>query len=336
MAQRWLETLAVVTTVYFLERSAAGAYMARVFAAIIIAFWLWRWLGRHHPSRLNQGRVAHWTATLGYSAPLVFNEISGSLLGLLDRLMLKLVLNDFVPVGIFAVGAGLASTLNSVVNQAMSVAFTQVSMRQYALEGPAAVVKTKRATLHVMIYAVVLLVSGIVCVGADFLVMLAGPDKTASAPVFVWMSCSYLVAGMIDLAGSGLLLLKRSKTVLALNVVATIVTTAVNLLLIPRCGVAGAIYATLAGYVVLGPGQFMLCPRELRALPPTRAILTALALGALLYFLATATHLFGIERPMWRFLAMAPLSLVVFVLPAVCVDPVLRNHTLRLLGRRHL
>ena len=65
---------------------------------------------------------------------------------LLDRVMLKEVLDDFVPVGIFAVGAGLAATLNSDRQPGAVGGVPQVSMRQYALEGAAAVVKTKRDT----------------------------------------------------------------------------------------------------------------------------------------------------------------------------------------------
>ena len=334
VAQRWAEMIAIVGTVYFLERSAIGAYFARVGVAVLLALWLAGWLRRHFSPRLSEAVPGAWAATLPYSVPLIANEISGSLLGLLDRVMLKHVLDDFVPVGIFAVGAGLAATLNMVINQAMGVAFTQVSMRQYALEGAAVVVKTKRDTLHFMVYAAALLIAGLICAGGDFLLMMSGSGKAASAPVFVALGCCYLVYGVADLMGSGLLLLKRSKTMLALNLVATLVTTFVNLLLIPRYGVTGAIYATFAGYAVLGGGQFLFCPRELRAWPALRPTLTAVALAALLIGVAYATDLFGLTRPVARFFVMAPLALILFVIPAVLLDPVLRGHAQAWLRRR--
>jgi len=331
--QRWLEMLAIVGTVWFFERSAAGAYLARVGVAVAISLWLGFWLRRHFAPRLGDAVAAEWLATLPYSIPLIANEVSASLLGLLDRVMLKHVLDDFVPVGVFAVGAGLAATLNSVINQALGVAFTQVSMRQYALEGAAVVVRTKRDTLHVMVYAVALLVAGLVGVGRDFLLMLSGPDKAASAPVFIVLGSGYLVYGMVDLMGSGLLLLKRSKTMLALNLAAAIVTTLVNLALIPRFGVHGAIAATIAGYSVLGAGQFIACPQELRAWPQARAFATALALALVTVAAARATDLFGLTSHVARFFAMAPLTLVLFVIPAIAIDPVLRAFALRRIGR---
>ncbi len=334
VVQRWAEMLVIVSTVYFIERSAMGAYAARVAVGCALALWLARWLFRQHAPRRRDAVRSDWIAALPYALPLVANEISASLLGLLDRVMLKHVLDDFVPVGIFAVGAGLAATLHVVINQALAVAFTQVSMRQYALEGAAVVVRTKRDTLRVMVYACALLVAGLVCVGRDFLLMLSGADKIASAPVFVALGSCYLVYGLVDLMGSGLLLHKRSKTMLALNLVATSVTLVVNLVLIPRYGVTGAIWATVAGYGVLGAGQFLFCPRELRAWPAWKPLMLALALGATLVAMAYGSDFFGLERPVARFAVMAPVSLLLFVLPALTLDPVLRGYVLAWLRRR--
>jgi O-antigen/teichoic acid export membrane protein len=334
VVQRWAEMLAIVSTVYFIEQSAMGAYAARVVVGCALALWLARWLFRQHAPRRSDAVRSDWIAALPYALPLVANEISASLLGLLDRVMLKHVLDDFVPVGIFAVGAGLAATLHVVINQALAVAFTQVSMRQYALEGAAVVVRTKRDTLRVMVYACALLVAGLVCVGRDFLLMLSGADKIASAPVFVALGSCYLVYGLVDLMGSGLLLHKRSKTMLALNLVATSVTLVVNLVLIPRYGVTGAIWATVAGYSVLGAGQFLFCPRDLRAWPAWKPFVLAVTLGATLVAVAYGSDFFGLERPVARFAAMAPVSLLLFVLPAVTLDPVLRGYVLAWLRRR--
>ncbi|MFI4969399.1 MAG: oligosaccharide flippase family protein [Lysobacterales bacterium] len=332
--QRWAEMLAIVGTVAFINTSALGAYAARVVVACGMALWLARWLWIHHRPHLHEARPAEWRASLGFSLPLVANEVTGSLLALLDRVMLKHVLNDFAPVGVFAIGAGLAATLNTVINQALSLAFTQVSVRQYALEGAAAVVRTKRMALRIMVYACVLIAVGLCCAGRDFMLLLSGHDKQASAPVFVLIGSCYVIYGIVDLAGSGLLLQKRSKTVLALNVSAMLINATLNLLLIPRLGVTGAIYATLASYAWLGIGQFILCPRELRAWPDLRTVSTALALAALLTGVVLGTDMFGLASPLARLGMMALLSIVLFVVPAFVLDPVLRGYASTWLRRR--
>ena len=334
IAQRWLEMLVVVGAVALIQQTALAAYAARVLAAGVMAVWLWYWLRRTHAPDARDVRPREWIASLAFSLPLVANEVTGSLLALLDRVMLKHVLHDFAPVGIFAIGAGLAATLNSVINQAMSLAFTQVSVRQYALDGAPAVVRTKRDTLRIMVYACALMVAGLALAGRDFMLFLSGHDKGASAPVFVMIGSCYVLYGLIDMCGSGLLLKKRSKTVLALNFTAMLLNVAMNLWLIPIYGVSGAIYATIASYAWLGVGQFILCPPELRALPNARTLLTAAGLAALFAAVVLGTHTFGLERPLARLAMTALLAIVLYVIPAVLIDPVLRGFVRERLARR--
>lgn len=334
IAQRWLEMLAIVGAVALVQHTALAAYSGRVLAAAVMALWLWWWLRHEHSPSLREARPAEWIASLSFSLPLVANEVTGALLALLDRVMLKHLLSDFTPVGIFAIGAGLAATLSSVLNQTMSLAFAQVSVRQYALDGAAVVVETKRGTLRFMIYVYVLLAAGLACVGSDFMLLLSGHDKGASAPVFVAIGCCYVVYGLVDLCGSGLLLQKRSKTVLALNASAMLLGASLNLLLIPRLGVHGAVYSTLASYSWLGIGQYLLCPRELRALPDGRATLIACALGI---GYAACVHLIwmlgSIETPIMRLATAALMVPPAFVLPAALLDPFLRKRARDWLAR---
>ncbi len=326
--QRWLELVAIVGSVWLIQRSALGAYGARVVVSLLIAVWLFRWLRRTHPTLGARMDRAAWFAGLAYSAPLVINEIFGVLHNLLDRVMLAHLLDDFAPVGVFAIGAGLAGTLGSVLNGTLIMAFTQVSVREYELAGAAAVVRTKRALLGVLVYATVLLSAGLACVGRDFLLLLSGADKAGSAPVFVWIGICYVVYGLLDIVSSGLLLRKRSKSVLGLNLTAATVNFALNLWLIPRIGVWGAVYATVASYATLSLGSLILCPADLRTLPPLRPTLTALGLGILLVGAVFGTGLFGAHTPLARLAMMAPLSLLLYVLPALLLDPSLRQQAL--------
>ena len=151
--------------------------------------------------------------------------------------------------------------------------------------------------------------------------------------MFVALGMCYLGYGIVDLMGSGLLLRKRSKTMLALNLAAATGDDPVNLALIPHFGVTGAIYATVGGYTALGIGQFLCCPRELRAWPERGRWLPHSRWRAVAGTVF-ATGLFGLSHPLTRFLAMAPLSLILFVLPAVLIDPVLRGYARAWLAAR--
>jgi O-antigen/teichoic acid export membrane protein len=164
---------------------------------------------------------------------------------------------------------------------------------------------------------------------------MAGADKTASVPVFVMIGVIYTLDGLFGICGAGLLLHKRSRTVLALTLGSALLNVALNLVWIPRFGVMGAVYATAASFVALNVGRYLTCPRELRALPDARASVTALALGALSVLIAHYSALAGIESHALRFMLMALLMLFVFVLPAFLIDRPLREAATRhLFGRQ--
>jgi O-antigen/teichoic acid export membrane protein len=242
VGQRWGDTLAILLVVYFIERSALGAYLARLLVAVTFAIVLTVWLRRRVPMHARDVDRAAWFDGLRYGLPLVANEIATNLLSFADRLMLRQMLGNFAAVGVYTIGYGLALNINNLFNFALYNAYTQVSIREYETKGPEAVLRTKRVVLHFLVYVSVAMVVGLVCVGPDVLLLMAGRDKTASVPVFVIIGVIYTLDGLFGICGSGLLLLKRSRTVLLLTLGAALLNSALNFELIELFGVMGADY----------------------------------------------------------------------------------------------
>src|SRR6185437_1119422 len=182
------------------------------------------------------------------------------------------------------------------------------SIRQFETEGAAAVVRTKRRVLNVLVYVVVAAIAGLLAVGRDAFLLLTGPSKAESAPVFVILCLMFVAGGLVDLCASGLQLYKRSMTVLTLSSLAAVVNVLLNVLLIPRFGVMGAVYATLGSAATFGAGSWIACPRDLFALPNTQTTVLALGLGALVLWVAWMTQLFGLASHHARLAAMASLA----------------------------
>jgi len=256
---------------------------------------------------------------------MMANELSGVLLSFVDRLMLKHLMGAFAPVGVYTIGYGLALTINTLLQNALFTAFTQVSVRQFETEGPQAVVRTKRVLLHVLVYIVVAMVVGLIVVGRDALLLLAGPDKAASAPVFVLIGINYALDGLFGICFAGLLLYKRSGIVLSMTLAATVLNVLLNLVWIPAYGVMGAVYATFASFLLLTVLHYVTCPRNLRVWPDRNGSLIACALGLLVWLVADLTRLFGLGSHFERLLAMGTLMLVLYVVPALALDRPLRE-----------
>jgi O-antigen/teichoic acid export membrane protein len=162
-------------------------------------------------------------------------------------------------------------------------------------------------------------------VGPDLLLLLSGHDKFRSAPVFVWVTVTYVLSGLLGLCGSGLVLHKRSGTILMLTIVAAIANIVLNRFWIPAYSYMGAVYATAASLIGLNCMQFAFCPRDLRALPGVRAVVTACGLSAVVWLVAYSTGVLGQTGHLPRLVAMTLLMLAGFVLPALALDRGLRD-----------
>lgn len=329
VGQRWGDVFTILGIVYFVSRTATGVYSARLISATVVAVIGAAWLLRHVPMHWRDRDVKRWIEGVRYGIPMGANEVAYIVLGFVDRLMLKQQLNGFVPVGIYTIGYGLALNINTMLHAGLGVAYNQVSIRLYETKGPEAVVQTKRSVLNILVYVVAALVVGTVAVGPDLLLLLSGHDKFRSAPVFVWVTVTYVLSGLLGLCGSGLVLHKRSGTILVLTIVAAVTNIILNWFWIPAYGYMGAVFATAASLIGLNCLQFVFCPRDLRALPGMRATLTACVLGVVVWLVAYATGMFGQTGHLSRLVAMALLVLVGFVLPALALDRSLRDGIFR-------
>ena len=325
VGSRWMDAVFILLVIYFIERDALGVYAARFASAIVVTVCLTFWLTRRVPLRWRDRDFSLWFAGVRYGVPMMANELSAVLLSFVDRLMLKHLLGSFAPVGVYTIGYGLAMTINTLLQNALFTAFTQVSVRQFETEGPQAVVRTKRALLHVLVYIVVAMCVGLITVGADALLLLAGPDKAASAPVFVLIGINYALDGLFGICFTGLILYKRSGLVFSMTLAATVLNVVLNLFWIPAYGVMGAVYATFASFILLTILHYVTCPRELRVWPDRNGTLIACALGLLVLLIVKATGLFGLTSHFERLLTMGSMMLVLYVVPALALDRPLRE-----------
>jgi O-antigen/teichoic acid export membrane protein len=338
VGQRWLGVLAIVGIVYFISRTALGVYIARLGVALVVAamlaVWLWR---RGIPMRWRDRDRASLWAGMRYGVPLMANEISSIALVSVDRLMLGGLTGSLAAVGIYTVGSSLALQVSTMLHSALNVAYTQVSIRQFETDGVAAVLRTKQRILHFLVYTVVAMLVGLVTVGDDAFLLLSGHSKAQSVPIFVLLCINFVLNGLLHLCTSGLQLYKRSATIFMLTLGGVLLNIALNLILIPRFGVMGAVYATFASYLGLNLARLFVAPRALLAEPGLRPTLTACGLGLVVWLAVHYSGLFGVTSHFGRLLMVAVLMLVLYVLPALALDRFMREmlagHWNKLRGR---
>ncbi len=330
---RWSELALVMLTIAMIERSALGVFSARLVVLVVVAAWLTLWFQRWCRGRVIRPSRAPILAGMTFGVPMMFTELVSVLFGFADRILLRALTGSFTEVGIYTIGYGLAMAVSAVLGRTLNEAFLPTALRLYKASGARAVVELKREMLDIWVLVVGLATAMLLCVGQDFLILLAGQDKAASAPVFVAISIAMVWGSLITIAQYGLLLQRRALRVLAITLAATAMNLALNVPLIMAFGVSGAVAATLVSYVFLAIIQLWQCPSELRYLPPLGRMVGAALFAPIMLGLLMQIDYFGASSSGTRLLAGA----VTVMLPALAMaalDKKLRTVILRMLAAR--
>lgn len=310
---RWSELGLVLLTIGMIERSALGVFSARLVVLIVVASWLTVWFRRWCRGRLIQPTRAPVVAGLAFGIPMMFTELITVLFGFADRILLRVLTDSFTEVGIYTIGYGLAMAVSAVMGQTLNEAFLPTALRLYKSTGARAVVGLKREMLDIWVLVVGLASAMLLCVGQEFLILLAGQDKAESAPVFVAIAIAMVWNSLFTIAQYGLLLQRRPLRVLVITVAATVLNLALNVPLILTWGVTGAVTATLLSYAFLVLIQLWQCPTELRYLPPLGRMAGAALFAPIMLALLLQVDYFGADSTLSRLLVGA----VTVMLPAL-------------------
>jgi O-antigen/teichoic acid export membrane protein len=325
VAGRWLELVLMLAAVILIERSALSAYGGRILAAILVLAFYVRWVRKTLQFSREAVDYDQFREALRYGFPLVANEIAAIALISIDRVMLKGMLGDYAAVGIYTIGYSLAIQVSVFMSASLSESFIPVANRMYETGGAEQVKALKQRILLPMTYVSLGIAVAIASTGSELLRAVSGSDKAASGPVFAWVGTLYALYPLIDISAYGLLLHKRTMTVLKLTFAAAAINIVLNLFFIPAIGMMGAVYATAISYVFLALGVCLCCPRDLLQLPDRRALLTA-GSAALLFLVALkSSGLFGLRSEWLRLLASGGLWLLAYVVPVLLLDARLRN-----------
>ena len=324
VCKRWLELGLVLSFVVAVERSAFAVYGGKLAAGVLVVGFYAAWLARNLRFSLRLLDFPSIRGSVVYGLPLVANELAWVLLDSVDRVLLKHLLGSFAAVGVYTIGYALAINVRLFMSSTLLEAFVPVANRQYEQDGAASVVALKDKILMPMTYASIGAAVLLLGVGQEALVALSGPDKAASGIVFVAVGVAFALYPLVSVSGYGLLLHKRSMLTFWLTLASVALNIALNLVLVPRMGIMGAVWAAVASYAAVALLNLAFCPRELRRFPRIGALALALALGAVTLWAMHAT-IPGAAHP-WRSLFIAGgLFALLYAAPAWMLDARLRE-----------
>ncbi|MBZ0267789.1 oligosaccharide flippase family protein [bacterium] len=236
-----------------------GGYVAATTVALVVAIVM---VSRLHPIReLPRGEApSRAGALLRYSLPLALSYVVHGLAERIDILMIGYFLDE-ARVGLYASGSAVARTLLILLASMMPVTATLAA--EYAGRGDRAGIadlRRRAGRWMLLLGAPIAVAFGLF--PAFLVTTLFGDEYAGGAPILRILAPGYLAA--IVLGPLGVIIAALGKTTWSLQnaLVRTSVNIALNALLIPRWGLAGAAVATTAA-MTAGTAMYVLQLRKL-------------------------------------------------------------------------
>lgn len=226
-------------------------------------------------------------AMLAFGAPMIGLELAGIVLTLGDRYVIQLLLGSEA-LGRYAAASNLCDYVRVIVLASIAQAVTPIYCRMWEQDGPEATKRFVERALRLYLLVGMPVIAGMAAVGEGVLTGLASDRYATGGWVIPLLIAGVVADSAIALLGAGLYIHKQNRRIVAYVLVAAVMNVVLNLLLIPRFGIAAAALTTLSGYAFLALAAWRLGQPLLRLRFPLGAALRYAAMAAAMYGLVVA------------------------------------------------
>jgi O-antigen/teichoic acid export membrane protein len=239
--------LSAACVVYF-TMGPAGAFLGLAAAALIVlviegpALVMAAKGGTHEPARAKE--------YFAYGAPIAGGLVLSLVLTSGDRFIINAYLDE-AAVGAYSAGYQVAARILDIIFMWGSAAATPLLIAAYERDG-----KDGASVVAADGYAIRLGIGAPAAVGIALLavpichVLIGESLRDRAADVVPWIAIAALMAGMCDYFSDAFVLAKKTLIRAALMVVPAVMNIAMNIVLLPRIGIMGAVVATICAYSV--------------------------------------------------------------------------------------
>jgi O-antigen/teichoic acid export membrane protein len=262
-------------------------------AALFVLAWI---VLRSYPDRRPTPAQFSWPLyreLLTYGLPMTFGyELAGVILNVGDRYVIKGAFpgaEGETQLGLYSAAYNLCQYVQTIFVTSVGQALLPIYMKLFHEEGAEKTADFATQSLVNYVLVAAPLVAGVAAVGPDLLVALASERYAAAGGVLVWIMAGMVIDGAASIVGAGLVIHRRSTTMMYAVTLSAAVNVAANLILVPRWKIMGAAVATTIGYTMIlltfGFGARRLLPVRIRWKPILRAIAAAAIMYVALSFI---------------------------------------------------
>jgi len=187
---------------------------------------------------------------LTYGMPLVPAAASSWLLVLADRYVIGFVRSP-AEVGLYSVAYGLGDKIMALFILPLLTTMGPVMIQTFEQEGEVLAQQVQTQFTRYFSMVTLPLLFGLAAVARHFMTVFTGAQYRVAYPVLPIIAAGSLAYGLVQIAGNGVALYKKSTIIMTNTLAAAIFNVVTNLLLVPRFGYMAAAYNTVASYALL-------------------------------------------------------------------------------------
>ncbi len=288
--RRYFGLAVLLATLFFVSRDLWGFFAATVAAEALATAALALWLARQVRIRPSLFSAPLFRAMLAFGIPMAGYELASQVLSMGDRYVIQNVLGA-QPLGVYAAAYNLCDYVRSMLLASFTAAVLPMYPRIWEEQGREATVQFLRGFLHSYVMVAMLLICTLSAVGGEVLAVLASQKYRSGGVVVPYVIAGMALDGLVMVAGAGLYLDKRSKTIMGLVAATAVVNIVLNVAWVPRWGIVGSAAATLVSYALLLALSTWFGRRVLPIGLPLAALAKFAALGSVAYLAATRVHM---------------------------------------------
>lgn len=187
---------------------------------------------------------------VAFGIPMIAFEIGGILLNIGDRYVIQARLGADT-LGVYSAAYNLCEYVEAILINSFGQAITPMIARAWEESGPHATREFIEQVLHFYLIIAAAIVAGLAATGAGVLEFLASSRYGEGQVVIPLIIAGRVCDGALPIFGAGLYLQKRTRALMLSVVGCAALNLVLNIVLVPKVGMVGSAFATLASYFVL-------------------------------------------------------------------------------------
>ena len=239
--------LRVVLNVYFIAFRGMGVF-GFLWSSIIVGLLetgvIVGVLFRRRPFRLERSAVKPlWS----YGWPLILTALAGLGMHQIDRYLLRWLLTDLGPLGIYSVVYTIVQAVNALVLLPFNLIWSTVMFEVDALPDRVAVF---RRIYRYFVLGVSLVLLGAALAATPLMRLMTAADYSEGASLIPWLSLAFFFFSLDTIFRLPAMIHRRTISLAKVSALAALTNVVVNLVLIPKFGIHGAAGTSVLTYAV--------------------------------------------------------------------------------------